>query len=147
MYAYIDKQVLNLVMQEHGWRLDLEKLRSYLSDTYAVEKAFIFIRYSAKDKEVHKALQNAGYICLFISPQENEATYALNAILYDQSFDKAVIFSGNDEYHVLLEKLRILGKLSTVFFPQAVPPPSFDRYSDVLVNIGLLRAMLEKGKA
>ena len=146
VYAFIDKQTLNLVTRDHGWILDLAKFRKYLQKAYAVEKAFLFIRYFDQDKEMHKTLQKAGYLCLFISPQEKDEEYALDVVLRDKTFEKAIIVSGKDEYHLLIEKLAARNKLSKIVIPQTTPPESFNKYQEFIVNLGGLREKLEKGR-
>jgi hypothetical protein len=147
VYAFIDKQTLNLVTRDHGWILDLAKFRKYLQDSYDVEKAFLLIRYFESDNALHSALKDAGYVCLFINASEKDSDYALDAILHDRTYDKAIIVSGNDEYHVLLDKLSVKGKLAKIFIPQAIPPQSFDPYREAIVRLGKLREDLEKGRA
>jgi hypothetical protein len=146
VYAFIDKQTLNLVTRDHGWILDLAKFRKYLRDRYGVEKAFFLIRYFDSDKTFHKSLQDAGYICLFISPQQKDADFALDVVLQDHSFDKAILVTGNDEFAVLLDRLVAKDKLSKLFIPQLSSSESFRKYHELIVNLGKLRVDLEKGR-
>lgn len=146
VYAFIDKQTLNLVTRDHGWILDLAKFRKYLHDRYRVEKTFILIRYFDSDKTFHKSLQDEGYICLFISPKDKDAEYALDLVMRDKTFDKAIIVTGNDQYSVLLSKLSATGKLDKIFIPQSSSPESFNKFHEYIANLGLLREKLEKGR-
>ncbi len=43
-YAYIDGANLHKGIAELGWRLDYKRFRIYLSDKYAVNKAYILLR-------------------------------------------------------------------------------------------------------
>ena len=47
-YAFIDSQNLNLSIQKLGWKLDYRRFRVYLSEKYAVKKAYMFNRRSLR---------------------------------------------------------------------------------------------------
>jgi hypothetical protein len=146
VYAFIDKQTLNLITRNHGWILDLIKFRKYLRDSYGVEKAFLLVRYFDSDKELHKAFVEAGYNCLFISDEQKDENFALDVVLRDKTFDKAILVTGNEGFAVLVEQLVAKGKLSKLFPPQLTIPPAFNKYREFIVHIGSLRKALEKGR-
>lgn len=55
-YAFIDEQNLYRGVQKLGWKLNRKKLRIYLKDKYAIEKAFIFLGYIPQNKHIYQFL-------------------------------------------------------------------------------------------
>lgn len=77
-YAFIDSQNLNLGVRSQGWKLDFSRFRVYLEDKYKVSKAFLFIGFIAKNKDLYKYLKKAGYILIFkptLSIKRNTHSY------------------------------------------------------------------------
>lgn len=64
-FAFIDSNNLYLAIKELGWSLDYERFRKYLKDKYNVSKAYVFIGYVEKHKDLYKNLQEKGYILIF----------------------------------------------------------------------------------
>ena len=64
-YAFIDSQNLNLAIHECGWKLDYARFRIFLRDKYAIQRAFLFIGYIKKNKELYNALEKAGYVVIY----------------------------------------------------------------------------------
>lgn len=128
-YAFIDSQNLNLGIREQGWELDFKRLRVYLKDKYSVNKAFLFIGYVAGNERLYKFLQEAGYIVIFkptleykkkgsIRTKGNVDTeLVLHAMIEYANYDKALIISGDGDFHCLIEYLEQHGKLGHVVIP------------------------------
>jgi len=49
-HAFIDAQNLYLGIRELGWKLDYRKFRIHLHEKYAIQKAFIFVGFSAPNR-------------------------------------------------------------------------------------------------
>jgi len=64
-YAFIDSQNLNLAIRDLGWKLDYKRFRIYLADKFKIRKAFLFIGYVEKNKELYKFLKKSGYELIF----------------------------------------------------------------------------------
>lgn len=124
-YAFIDGQNLNLSIKELGWKLDYRKFRAYLADTYQISKAFLFIGFMEENKELYKALTDAGFTCVYkptllrngIIKGNCDAELVLKAMIESKNFDKAIIVSGDGDFHCLAEHLIHENKLEKLLIP------------------------------
>lgn len=125
-YAFIDSQNLNLSIREQGWNLSFKRFRIYLQDKYNVSKAFIFIGYMATNESLYTSLQEYGYILIFKptlnlpsgKPKGNiDAELVLHTMIEYQNYDKAVIVTGDGDFHCLIEYLKKQGKLRRIIIP------------------------------
>jgi uncharacterized LabA/DUF88 family protein len=125
-YAFIDSQNLNLSIREQGWNLDFKRFRKYLEDKYTVQKAFIFIGYMATNESLYTSLQEYGYILIFKptlnlpdgKPKGNiDAELVLHAMIEYSNYDKAVIVTGDGDFHCLIEYLKKQDKLNRLIIP------------------------------
>ena len=157
VYAFIDSQNLNLGVRKAGWKLDFRKFRLYLKNKYNVEEAFLFIGHMTGNESLYTFLQRAGYILVFkptleIKKQDRiivkgnvDAELVLHTMIELDNFDKAIIVSGDGDFHCLIEYLDNMGKLLKVLTPN-------DKYSallrkfnknNYLVQVSQLRGKLE----
>lgn len=134
-YAFIDSQNLNLGIREQGWKLDFKRLRVYLKDKYGVTKAFLFIGYVAGNESLYTALQDKGYILIFKptlylpdgSVKGNvDAELVLHTMIEYPNYDKAIIISGDGDFHCLVEYLKKQNKLLKLLVPD------WNNYSSLL---------------
>jgi len=125
-YAFIDSQNLNLAIRELGWRLDFRRFRIYLKDKYDVEKAFLFIGYIEGNTVLYASLQEAGFICIFKPTLKYadgktkgncDAELVLHAMIQYSNYEKAIIVTGDGDFHCLIEYLLEKNKLEVVFIP------------------------------
>ena len=125
-YAFIDSQNLNLSIQDQGQKLDFKRFRKYLEDKYSVTKAFIFIGYIATNESLYTSLQKYGYILIFkptLSLPDGrvkgniDAELVLHTMIEYQNYDKAVIVTGDGDFHCLIEYLKKQGKLERLLIP------------------------------
>ena len=125
-YAFIDSQNLNLGILGCGWKLDFERFRIYLKDKYHVDKAYLFIGHVAEYEDLYTYLRQAGYTIIFKptsprvggKPKGNvDAELVLHAMIEFQNYDKAIIISGDGDFHCLIEYLEGQGKLGRVLIP------------------------------
>lgn len=128
-YAFIDSQNLNLAILECGWQLDFHRFRVYLKDKYKIKKAFLFIGYVAGNERLYTRLQEAGYIVIFKPTLEYkkdgqrrtkgnvDAELVLHTMIEFPNYDKAIIVSGDGDFHCLIEHLEQQGKLLHVLIP------------------------------
>lgn len=129
IYAFIDSQNLNLAIQDCGWKLDFARFRVYLKDKYKVKKAFLFIGYVIGNEALYTSLQKAGYIVIFkptlaikkgkkVFIKGNvDAELVLHAMIEYSKYDKAIIVSGDGDFHCLVEHLEEKGKLGRILIP------------------------------
>jgi len=158
-YAFIDSQNLNLGVLALGWKLDFKKFRVYLEDKYGVSKAFIFIGYIEGNQLLYTALQKFGYIVIFkptLTYEKDGETHTkgnvdadlvLHTMIEYQNYSKAIIVSGDGDFHCLIEYLQDNDKLLKVI------APNWNRYSSLLrkfiknmVFMNLLREKLQYTK-
>jgi len=125
-YAFIDSQNLNLAIKDQGWKLDFKRFRKYLSDKYAVKKAFLFMGFVATQQSLYTSLQEYGYILVFKPTLilENgrvkgnvDAELVLHSMIEFQNYDKAIIITGDGDFHCLVEHLKKKGKLGKLIIP------------------------------
>jgi uncharacterized LabA/DUF88 family protein len=143
-YAFIDSQNLNLGIKSQGWQLDFRKFRQYLRSKYKVTKAYLFIGHVADNEKLYDHLKKCGYIIIFRPTLEHkegsemvvkgnvDSELVLHAMIQYNKYDKALIVSGDGDFHCLIEYLDEKEKLLKVLVPTS-------RYSS------LIRKFNEKG--
>ncbi len=156
-YAFIDSQNLNLGIRSQGWILDFGRFKKYLEDKYKVKKTFLFIGYVAGNESLYTYLQRAGYIVIFkptlkykkdgeMHAKGNvDAELVLHSMIEYPDYDKAIIVSGDGDFHCLIEYLEKKEKLGRVIIPNRKAYSQllwkFKKYMDYMNN---LRDKLEK---
>ena len=134
-YAFIDSQNLNLGVLDQKWELDFVRFRVYLRDKYDIRKAFLFIGYVKGNERLYKYLQEAGYICIFKPTLELpdgkvkgnvDAELVLHTMIHFSDFDRALIVTGDGDFHCLIEFLLENNKL------RAFMVPNHKKYSGLL---------------
>ena len=125
-YAFIDSQNLNLAILEQGWKLDYKRFRKYLEDKYNVVKAFLFIGFIPTQQTLYTSLQQYGYILIFKPTLELkggrvkgnvDAELVLHAMLEWNNYEKAVLVTGDGDFHCLVEHLKHKNKLKKLLIP------------------------------
>lgn len=128
-YVFIDSQNLNLSTRQLKWKLDFRKFYVYLLDKYKIEKAFLFIGYVPGNESLYTFLQECGYILIFKPTLEYkkdgdshvkgnvDAELVLHAMIEYRNYDKAIIVSGDGDFHCLMEYLEKKGKLGHIMIP------------------------------
>ncbi len=132
-YAFIDSQNLNLSIKSQGWKLDFKKFRIYLKDRFSVEKAFLFIGYMKGNESLYTYLQSVGYILIFKPILEVngkikgnvDAELVLHSMIEYESYDKAIIVSGDGDFYCLIEHLIKKSKLERLVAPSRKGLSSF----------------------
>lgn len=113
-YAFIDSQNLYKGILSQGWKLDYKRFRVYLRDKYGVSKAYLFIGYVAGNERMYTNFQNMGYIVVHKPTLESsdgeikgncDAELVLHCMIEYPNYDKAVIVSGDGDFHCLVEYL------------------------------------------
>ncbi len=148
VYAFIDSQNLNLGIQDQGWRLDFNKFRIHLKDKYKVKKAYIFVGYIEKNAELYHLLEKMGYTLIFKPILEYrkgretkikgnvDAELVLHTMVEYAHYDKAVIVSGDGDFHCLIEYLLSKKKFGKLIIPNKYKYSSllrgFMKYIDFL---------------
>jgi len=125
-YAFIDSQNLNMAIRVQGWRLDWRRFRVYLREKYGVTQAFIFVGYIEGNNDLYKSLQTAGFICIFKPTLKYkdgktkgncDAELVLQAMIEYPQYEKAVIVTGDGDFHCLVKYLHEQEKLLSILVP------------------------------
>ena len=155
VYAFIDSQNLNLGVKSQGWTLDFAKFRRYLTDKYHVSEAFLFIGMISGNQPLYTYLQKAGYICVFKPTLERkegkktiikgnvDAELVLHTMIEYKKYDKAIIVSGDGDFHCLIHYLEEKQKLQYVITPNRQYSRLLREFSSYIVRIDWLRNSLE----
>jgi uncharacterized LabA/DUF88 family protein len=140
-YAFIDSQNLNMGVKSLGWSLDFKKFRIFLKDVYSVKEAYLFIGHILGNERLYTDLQKHGYILIFkptlmfksyynMKVKGNvDAELVLHAMIEWKNYEKAIIVSGDGDFHCLIEYLGKKKKLLKIIVPNK-------RYSSLLRKFG-----------
>ncbi len=158
VYAFIDSQNLNLGIRASGWRLDHNKFRLYLKNKYGVEKAYLFIGYVEGNEDLYENLQKAGFIVVLKETTEyqvdGKATVKGNVdaelVLYASaktfdSYDQAVIVTGDGDFACLVEYLEEKGKMGKLLVPNRHFSSLLRKYNERIVRVDMLKRSLALG--
>jgi uncharacterized LabA/DUF88 family protein len=134
-YAFIDSQNLNLSIRELGWKLDFARFRIYLREKYLVKIAYLFIGYLPENQDLYNSLQKYGYVLIFKPTLRYkdgkikgncDAELVLQAMIDYGKYEKAIVISGDGDFHCLIHYLFQQNKLEKVLIPNKF------RYSSLL---------------
>jgi len=151
IYVFIDSNNLNLAIKDCGWELDFARFYIYLKDKYKMKKAFLFIGYVTGNEALYTSLQKVGYIVVFKPTLEYkkrgeiytkgnvDAELVLHTMIEYPNYDKAIIVSGDGDFHCLIEYLEKKGKLGRIIIPNREAYSQllgkFRRYMDYMNNL------------
>lgn len=152
-FAFIDSQNLNLGVRSQGWKLDWRKFRQYLHDKYAAEKAFLFIGYKPGNESLYTSLQKMGYVVILKPTLELpdgtvkgnvDAELVLRTMIEYENFDKAIIVSGDGDFHCLVEYLHSKKKLLHLLTPNKHYSKLYKEFSNCIVRMDWIRGSVQK---
>ena len=152
-YAFIDSQNLNLSILDQGWKLDYKRFRKYLEDKYGIVKAFLFIGFIPTQQTLYTALQQQGYILVFKPTLQLkdgkvkgnvDAELVLHTMIEWNNYDKAVLVTGDGDFHCLAEYLKKKNKLEKLLIPnQKKYSALLRKFAGEMAFINALRSKLE----
>jgi uncharacterized LabA/DUF88 family protein len=154
-YAFIDGNNLYLGVKSQGWKLDYKRFRVLLKDKYKVNKAFLCIGYYPGNEKLYISLQEQGYICVFkplleirdekkIRVKGNvDAELVLHTMIEYPNYNKAIVVSGDGDFHCLIEYLVQQNKLLKLIAPNMRYSSLLKEFSQFIVNINIFRSKLE----
>ncbi len=160
VHAFVDSQNLNLGVESQGWKLDWRKFRQYLRNKYNVVKAYLFIGQVAGNESLYTFLQKCDYILIFKPTLERkegnkviikgnvDAELVLHSMIEYKNYDKAIIVSGDGDFHCLVEYLDKQGKLLKILAPTKHYSSLLRKFNskNYIIRIDLLRSSLEQKK-
>lgn len=164
VYAFIDSQNLNLGTQKMGWKMDWRKFRKLLHDKYGVTKAYMFIGYMPEFEDMYNQLHEAGYLIVLKPtqdlskvPDENsepkaedkktikgniDADLVLWCMKEINNYTKAIIVSGDGDFHSLAEYLVSKNKLAHLMVPNWQYSQLLKEFENQIVRIDKMRGEL-----
>lgn len=141
-YAFIDGQnlyrgVKNDIIDNKtkaiiysGWKINFEKLRTYLRTKYGIDKAFIFIGKADGMEWLYGQLARNGYTLVYKPKTEYindkgvkdrkgnvDAELVMQVMIELPNFDRAMIVAGDGDYYCLIKYLKENNKLLRVLVP------------------------------
>jgi uncharacterized LabA/DUF88 family protein len=141
-YAFIDGINLHLTYEYLEWRLDYQKLRTYLEKRHNITTAYYFIGFVEEYSNIYKDLSAYGYSLKFrqiskkkippvicsnchhvIKPGkvdikcDCDADIVLQVMDDVSNYDKAILISSDGDFDNLVKKLIKLNKLKLVLAP------------------------------
>ena len=155
VFAFIDSQNLNLGVRSQGWKLDWRKFRQYLRNKYQVAKAFLFIGYKAGNEALYTNMQQMGYVVILKPTLELpdgsvkgnvDAELVLHTMIEYKNYQKAIIISGDGDFHCLIEYLVNEDKLLLMLAPNKYYSRLLKPFSKFIVRVDKLRGSLELKK-
>ena len=150
-YAFIDSQNLHLSIREQGWNIDFRKFRKYLRDKYNITKAYLFIGFVAENQNMYTQLQKNGFILVFKptlvlpsgKPKGNvDAELILHAMIEYEDYKKALIVTGDGDFHCLVDHLLKAHKLLKLMVPNKQKFSSL--YRKMMGNIVFMNGLRHK---
>jgi uncharacterized LabA/DUF88 family protein len=157
IFAFIDSQNLNVGVKKQGWTVDFARFRVYLKEKYNVEKAYLFIGQIPGNESLYTSLQEAGYILVFKPTLEIkrgnqklvkgnvDAELVLHAMLHYPTYSKAIIVSGDGDFHCLVEYLKKKDRLEKLLVPNRTKYSAlFRKFSDDIEFISDLKKKIKK---
>jgi hypothetical protein len=155
IFAFIDAQNLNLGVRSQEWQLDWRKFRQYLRNKYHVTQAYCFIGYKAGNESLYTFLQECGYILILKPTMELpdgnvkgnvDAELVLHTMIQYNNYDKAIIVSGDGDFHCLIEYLVLNEKLLLILAPNRYYSGLLRKYNRYVSRVDLVRNSLELKK-
>ena len=169
IYAFIDSQNLNLGVGKDmfigskkiysGWKLDYTKFLKYLKDKYKIEKCYLFIGHVEGNEKLYEKLTEDGYFLIFKPTLEIgkgdektvkgnvDAELVLHTMINADSYDVAIIVTGDGDFHCLIEYLDEVKKLEKIVIPNKKKYSSLLRkYSNYFDFVSVNRKKLEYRK-
>ncbi len=155
IYAFIDSQNLNLGVRGQSWRLDWRKFRQYLRNKYNVVKAYLFIGYLPGNEALYTAMQQRGYIVVLKPTMELpdgtvkgnvDAELVLHTMIEYPNYNKAIIVSGDGDFHCLMKYLIERNKLLYLMAPNKYYSRLLKEFSSYIIRIDWLKNNLQDKK-
>ncbi len=125
-YAFIDLQNLYFGVKEAGWKMDYKRFRVYLREKYGVAKAYVFTGFMPTNHKLYSFLRAVGFTLVFKPILELkdgsikgncDAELVLHAMIEHENYDKAILVTGDGDFHCLVEYLQLKNKFGKLLAP------------------------------
>jgi uncharacterized LabA/DUF88 family protein len=128
----------------------------FLKDKYDVYKAFIFIGHIPGNEKLYRNLEKYGYVLIFKPTLEFkkqnkskikgnvDAELVLHTMIEFEHYNKAVIVSGDGDFHCLIEYLDQKRKLLKVLVPSQKYSSLLRKFANYIVQIQSIKEKVKK---
>lgn len=127
-FAYIDGANLHKGIDSFKWKFDYKRFRVWLFEKYSVNKAYLFLGFVPKYKDLYTRLQEYGYTLIFkevIFDGEGKAKGNCDADIvvhamqdsYENKFSKAIMVSSDGDFAPLVKFLISKNKIEIILSP------------------------------
>jgi len=150
-YAFIDNQNLFKEVHRCGWELDYSRFIVYLREKYSVKRAFLFLGYIENNISLYEKLYGFGYELIFKKVLITEefikgnvdADMTAHVVMRMNDYEKAVIVSGDGDFHGLVEYLIFKDKLELILAPNAKSCSTLLKtFTGLIDSVDILEALL-----
>ena len=168
VYAFVDRQNLNLGTQKVGWKMDWKKLHEYLKTQHGVTRAYLFIGYMQANESMYEGLHDMGFSIVLkptvtmnasvegdktaepkkdaLPPPTIKGNVGAELVLYAMkempNYSKAIIVSGDGDFYCLAEYLASKGRLKHIMTPNRFYSSLLKPYEEYIIRIDELRREL-----
>lgn len=155
VFAYIDGANLHKGTNSLGWELDYHRFRVWLSEKYGVQRAYLFIGFIPKYKEMYRILQKIGFVLIFkeVTFDENkkpkgncDGDLILKAVVdyYEKNCDSVVLVSSDGDYASLIEFLNKKNVFRIVISPHRKCSFLLRKLNVPIIYLDTKRGILQK---
>lgn len=127
-FAYIDGANLHKGIETLDWEFDYGRFRIWLKEKYSVEKAYLFLGFIPKYKDLYTKLQEQGYTLVFKdvifdgngkAKGNCDADIVVHAMqnAYENKFWKAILITSDGDYAPLVKFLKEKNKIDFILSP------------------------------
>lgn len=128
VFAYIDGANLDKGTTGLGWRIDYHKFYIWLKNKYSIDKAYIFIGYVEKYKNLYDKMRSAGFLLVFKTITEIgygnikgncDAEFVLKVTrdVYETLVKKILIVSSDGDFSCLINFIKEKNKEVLILSP------------------------------
>lgn len=159
---FVDARSMHHAQKKLGWYFDPSKLVDYCAEALGNEPVSRFWYTSLRDagqrQSFRDALISLGFTVRskiireafdhnqnkIVDKSSLEAEMIVDILCTCDSYDEALVFSGDSNFAVVLEALRAKGKLTTVFSTQGVASRELRNACDRYIDIKTIEGKIKK---
>ncbi len=129
-HAYIDGANLDRGTARLGWRVDYNKLYTWLYDKFDIKRAYIFMGYMPQYDKLYDKIRNAGFLLKYrevtIGPTgqvkgncDSDLVLRASRDVHESVFDKAILVSSDGDFSGLVKYMNEIGKMTSIVSPNS----------------------------
>ncbi len=128
--AYIDAANLDQALKIMEWKLDYKRFRVWLKEKYRVERAYIFIGFIKRNKNLYNYFQESGFLLIYkdvlyqkgIIKGNCDSDLLMQAVqdFYEGDLNRAVLVASDGDYAPLVKVLKNRKQIEVIISPASV---------------------------